>query len=68
MFLFVTSLNFRYCVTISLFPVNMHLTRTFFTSTLIKYVTEVYLQLLLMKIVIDKIIETQSLAIFFDTI
>ena len=64
MFSFVTSLNFMYCVTISVFPVNMYLTRTFATSTLIKYVTEVYLQVLLMKIVIDKISKMQSLTTF----
>ena len=34
------------------------------TSTLIKYVTEVYLQVLLIKIVIDKISKMQSFTIF----
>ena len=68
MFSFVTSLSFMYCVTISVFPVNMYLTRTFATSTLIKYVTEVYLQVLLMKIVIDKISKCNHLLYFLDTI
>ena len=45
-------------------PVNLYLTRTFSPSTLVKNVTEVYLQLLLMKIVIDKISKKQSLIIF----